>query len=487
MSSGAASSRSAPDLRPRRPLPFSLAFYDHLLRLDGDGRWWFESLWSEERDDFLGARLRGSQGTCHRPRQTPTVPHRAVASHPVRRRSRPGRGGLSPADPRRRPVPGQHLRPARLTPGRCADRPVRHRGGDALRPDRAAFLAGPSSAVASLSPELFLERHGRRVRSAPIKGTRPRLGRPRHGLRPARGPAGLGEGPGRERDDRRPRPQRPRPGVRARVDRACKRCARPGRTRASGTWCRRSPASLPRRRRRRRARAGRVPPGSVTGAPKIAAMNVIAELESTAARRLHGRDRLRQPARGTRAERRDPHLRVQRRPGVARRRRRHRGRLRPRRRGGRMRDQGRAAAGRDRRRAGRLPGPAVGIAPRRRLAARHRGRCHAPIRSGGVFETLRVAGGRPVALELHLARLARQRRRALRPELPPELAAELRRRRRPGGRRPPPDRLPTPTGTIELRAHARWPRGEPPCACAQPPSPAGSAPTSGATAACSTR
>ena len=45
---------------------------------------------------------------------------------------------------------------------------------DALAPDRAAFLAGPWGAVASVSPELFLERHGRRVRSAPIKGTRRR-------------------------------------------------------------------------------------------------------------------------------------------------------------------------------------------------------------------------------------------------------------------------------------------------------------------------
>ncbi len=54
----------------------------------------------------------------------------------------------------------------------------------ALAPDRAAFLGGlpgvvrgeeaPGAAIASLSPELFLERRGERVRSAPIKGTRPR-------------------------------------------------------------------------------------------------------------------------------------------------------------------------------------------------------------------------------------------------------------------------------------------------------------------------
>ena len=36
---------------------FALAFYDHLLRLDADGRWWFEALWTDERDAELRARL----------------------------------------------------------------------------------------------------------------------------------------------------------------------------------------------------------------------------------------------------------------------------------------------------------------------------------------------------------------------------------------------------------------------------------------------
>ncbi|GAA5123888.1 aminodeoxychorismate synthase component I [Haloechinothrix salitolerans] len=45
-----------------------------------------------------------------------------------------------------------------------------------LRPRRAAYLAGSWGAVVSLSPELFLARTGRRVRSTPIKGTLPRRG-----------------------------------------------------------------------------------------------------------------------------------------------------------------------------------------------------------------------------------------------------------------------------------------------------------------------
>ena len=41
-------------------------------------------------------------------------------------------------------------------------------------PARAAFIAGPWGAVASLSPELFLSRKGEAVMSSPIKGTLPR-------------------------------------------------------------------------------------------------------------------------------------------------------------------------------------------------------------------------------------------------------------------------------------------------------------------------
>ncbi|MEV4598454.1 aminodeoxychorismate synthase component I [Amycolatopsis sp. NPDC049253] len=45
-----------------------------------------------------------------------------------------------------------------------------------LSPRRAAFVSGAWGSVVSLSPELFLSRHGRRVRSTPIKGTLPRRG-----------------------------------------------------------------------------------------------------------------------------------------------------------------------------------------------------------------------------------------------------------------------------------------------------------------------
>ena len=38
--------------------PFELALYDHLLRCDTSGRWWFEALWTEARAAALDARLR---------------------------------------------------------------------------------------------------------------------------------------------------------------------------------------------------------------------------------------------------------------------------------------------------------------------------------------------------------------------------------------------------------------------------------------------
>ncbi|MEA5358699.1 aminodeoxychorismate synthase component I [Amycolatopsis sp., V23-08] len=49
-------------------------------------------------------------------------------------------------------------------------------GVSSLAPRRAAFLAGGWGSVVSFSPELFLARHGRSASSTPIKGTLPRRG-----------------------------------------------------------------------------------------------------------------------------------------------------------------------------------------------------------------------------------------------------------------------------------------------------------------------
>ena len=45
---------------PRRPVPVPrsmLAFYDHVLRCDDAGQWWFEALWSDEQSERLESRL----------------------------------------------------------------------------------------------------------------------------------------------------------------------------------------------------------------------------------------------------------------------------------------------------------------------------------------------------------------------------------------------------------------------------------------------
>lgn len=49
---------------------------------------------------------------------------------------------------------------------------------EALAPARAGFVADPELTAISASPELFLHRSGRSVRTEPIKGTRPRTGGP---------------------------------------------------------------------------------------------------------------------------------------------------------------------------------------------------------------------------------------------------------------------------------------------------------------------
>ena len=178
---------------------------------------------------------------------------------------------------------------------------------EALPTDRAAFVAGPWGTVASLSPEVFLTRTGRTVRSEPIKGTRP--------AGPPRGAGRVREGPRRERDDRRPRAQRPR----ARLP-AGQRPRRPRSPRSAphaGVWHLVSEVEGELRDGVGDADLLRAtfPPGSVTGAPKLAALDVIAELESTGREAYTGRDRLREPARRARAERRDPHVRGPRRRG----------------------------------------------------------------------------------------------------------------------------------------------------------------------------
>jgi para-aminobenzoate synthetase/4-amino-4-deoxychorismate lyase len=157
---------------PPRPVPlppFALAFYDNVLRLDSGGRWWFEALAEPAREQGLAARLdllrRRMEG-----RAPPPRPY-ALGEFAVR-----SRGHSEAVRWCRRYIAAGDLYQANL----CLRLEAEFGGepldlfaaaAEALTPDHGAYLEGPWGAVASMSPELFLRRVGCSVLTAPIKGT----------------------------------------------------------------------------------------------------------------------------------------------------------------------------------------------------------------------------------------------------------------------------------------------------------------------------
>jgi para-aminobenzoate synthetase/4-amino-4-deoxychorismate lyase len=160
---------------PPAPIPcpaFSLAFYDHVLVHDGE-RWWFEGLWSAERDELLKERRRVWEARLER---TPAPPA-DDAPTPFALAANGAAGHVAAvADCRSRIEVGE-LYQANL----CVRLEATY-DGDPLdlfaravpraRPRFGALVGG----MVSLSPERFLRRAGRRVWTEPIKGTRPRTG-----------------------------------------------------------------------------------------------------------------------------------------------------------------------------------------------------------------------------------------------------------------------------------------------------------------------
>jgi para-aminobenzoate synthetase / 4-amino-4-deoxychorismate lyase len=262
---------------PPRPVPlprFALAFYDHLLRLDAQGRWWFEALWSDGRDAALRERLgilteRVAAGVRERP-------VRVGAFAPVA----PGGAGhvAAVAECRERIAAGEIFQAnlcLRLE-GRWSGEPVDlfARTARRLEPRHAALVAGPWGAVCSLSPELFLRRRDRRVITEPIKGTAARL----------EGPETLAASP-KDRAENVMIVDL----MRNDLGRVCEygsvsvaELAEP--RPAPGVWHLVSTVAGTLRPGVGDADLLRAsfPPGSVTGAPKIQTMRVIAELEATA-------------------------------------------------------------------------------------------------------------------------------------------------------------------------------------------------------------
>jgi para-aminobenzoate synthetase/4-amino-4-deoxychorismate lyase len=266
---------------PRRLPAWWFGYYDHVLRHDqASGEWFFEALWTTGRADALERRFAelsrraatpppdGRPGyTCGPFRLTPSAAgHQAAVARTV---EYIGQGDIFQAN--------ICLRAEADFTGDPLD--AFCQAVTALSPPYAAFMSVPGGAVASMSPELFLRRTGTDVVSRPIKGTSPRSPRPDEA---AAQRAGL-EGSAKNRAEnvmivdlvrndlgRVCEPgsvtvpgllvAEPHPGVWHLV------------SEVSGTLC---------------AGAGDgdlvracFPPGSVTGAPKVRALEVIDELEA---------------------------------------------------------------------------------------------------------------------------------------------------------------------------------------------------------------
>jgi para-aminobenzoate synthetase / 4-amino-4-deoxychorismate lyase len=262
---------------PPRPAPlprFALGFYDHLLRLDASGQWWFEALWSDERDAVLRERLalltaRVAAGARERPVDVGAFD--LVA---------PGAAGhvAAVAACRERIAAGEIFQAnlcLRLE-GRWSGVPADlfARAARAVEPRYGALVAGPWGSVCSMSPELFLRRRGRRVVTEPIKGTAPRREDPAALAASAKNRAENVMIVDLMRND---------------IGRVCEygsvsvsELAEP--RPAPGVWHLVSTVTGTLRPGVGDADLLRAsfPPGSVTGAPKIQTMRVIAELEATA-------------------------------------------------------------------------------------------------------------------------------------------------------------------------------------------------------------
>ena len=203
------------DARPV-PLPdFHLAYYDHVLHRDAYGFWWFEALATperraelEERLEYLRRRIADQRFREATPEPPPPAPLRLapeVADHHLRAvaecRERIAAGEIFQANICLR-LEAEYDGPATaLVRGALVSGRV---------PQYTAAFNTPEGGVVSLSPELFLRRKGRQVRSGPDQGHRPSAQRSGPGGAVVGAAAGVGQGRGRARDDRRPDAQRHR-------------------------------------------------------------------------------------------------------------------------------------------------------------------------------------------------------------------------------------------------------------------------------------
>ena len=170
----------ARDLLPQPPAPggprrlpnWWFGYYDHVLRWEAtSAQWYFEALWTPGRSAELERRFDELSGRARAPAPPPRgyacgdfelVPSASEHRAAVRRTVEYIRqGDLFQAN--------ICLRLEAVFDGDPLD--LFCRAAAELQPPYAAFLRLPGGDVASLSPELFLRRTGRTVLSRPIKGT----------------------------------------------------------------------------------------------------------------------------------------------------------------------------------------------------------------------------------------------------------------------------------------------------------------------------
>jgi para-aminobenzoate synthetase/4-amino-4-deoxychorismate lyase len=170
-----AAGEALPTAGPRRLPGWWFGWYDHVLRRDrATGEWFFEALWTDERAAALERRFAELSAA-------------AAAGPPPSESYDCGVFRLipSPASHQaavRRAV--EYIWAGDIFQANICLRAEASFSGDPLDafcqaaagtdPPYAAFAATGGGAVASLSPELFLRRTGRTVVSRPIKGTAPR-------------------------------------------------------------------------------------------------------------------------------------------------------------------------------------------------------------------------------------------------------------------------------------------------------------------------
>jgi para-aminobenzoate synthetase / 4-amino-4-deoxychorismate lyase len=270
---------------PPRPVPlpdFHLAYYDHVLRLDRAGQWWFEALVASGEKQRLARRLADLRA---RLAGAPRAPLAEAAPAPFRLVHTDRRRHLAAVAECCERIAAGEIFQANI----CLRLDTRWGGSvtelyaralERITPTRGGAFATPWGGIASLSPELFLSRAGDAVVTGPIKGTIKRSDDD------AIAQAALAALRGSEKDaaehvmivdlmrndlgrvcaygtihaPRVPEAE-PHPGVWHLVSKVRGRL-RPGV--GNGELLRAT-----------------FPPGSVTGAPKVQAMHVISELEPT--------------------------------------------------------------------------------------------------------------------------------------------------------------------------------------------------------------